>query len=441
MGVDGAANSVECDQSFEEDSPLLTTSDGSRRDQDSDNEEDGHPIDAYLEERRLGADGKDHDRHPSTSLIDAVDRFVHLVEEKKNIAHHTTTSRKDLLAVEQKKNENKKDSQGAIKKSTGLYLPPPLQSLDVTPAGMQPPAGVIVITGEDGDEYDVYKDATKVSAEYRKLSRPVRYFDDDVDGSGGNQAPTCFKCGLVGHMAKECPNPAKPRPCYLCAGYGHGSSHCPHTSCFRCGETGHQARDCSGVSEGTAAICRSCGRVDCKASHTADLLRAEGKCNREYMEEDLKRLGCMSCGGWGHANCMPLAQTAPHVSCYNCGDGGHTGLECRIGPTASVGAERRRLYHQTTHHQHQRSHHHHHQNTRHSHVPMQRLGVNNTWSKNTKSHQSLGPMRRHSAMPSSSSSSFHRTADRRRHTTAGTIDERNRRGTGGGGGISLWKRR
>ena len=435
----GAANSLESDQSLEEDSPVLTTSDSSSsglREQDSDNEEDGHPIDAYLEERRQSGAGKDHDRHPSTSLIDAVDRFVHLVEEKKNLAHHASTSSKDDGASQKNTTTNNNNKEDA-KKSKGLCLPPPLLSLDVAPPGVQPPTGVIVITAEDGEEYDVYKDATKVSAEYRKLSRPVRYFDDD-DGGDGNRAPTCFKCGLVGHLAKECPNPAKPRPCFLCAGYGHGSSHCPHTSCFRCGETGHQARDCGGTSADTVAICRSCGRVDCKASHTADLLRAEGKCNREYMEEDLKRVGCISCGKWGHANCMPLARTAPHVSCYNCGDGGHTGLECRVGPTASVAAERRRLYHQTTHHHNARH--------THGHVPMHRLGVNNTWSKNNKSHQSLGPMRRHGAMPSSSS---HRATDHRRHphnTTGSTNNDRRHgysrnRPQHGGGGMSLWKRR
>lgn len=56
-------------------------------------------------------------------------------------------------------------------------------------------------------------------------------------GSGGQRKGTpnrtppgaCFKCGVEGHWARQCPNPRVPtRPCPLCHAMGHWKSDCPN---------------------------------------------------------------------------------------------------------------------------------------------------------------------------------------------------------------------
>ena len=67
-----------------------------------------------------------------------------------------------------------------------------------------------------------------------------RYFDDDFEAA----ATRCYKCGGSGHMARDCVEEGRQRPCYLCAQFGHGSVVCPARLCFRCSRPGHMAREC-----------------------------------------------------------------------------------------------------------------------------------------------------------------------------------------------------
>uniref|UniRef100_A0AAV2LMI4 Zinc finger CCHC domain-containing protein 7 n=1 Tax=Knipowitschia caucasica TaxID=637954 RepID=A0AAV2LMI4_KNICA len=55
----------------------------------------------------------------------------------------------------------------------------------------------------------------------------------------------CKNCTKTGHLSKNCPEPQKIPPCFLCGTVGHIVSSCPHKHCNNCGLPGHLFNGCS----------------------------------------------------------------------------------------------------------------------------------------------------------------------------------------------------
>jgi len=222
------------------------------------------------------------------------------------------------------------------------------------------------------------------NAEMVRLLRMRRYFDDDFE----ENTKRCFKCGAAGHMARDCTNPPRLRSCYLCAEFGHDGRDCPNQLCWKCQRPGHQSRDCPFISshrnatsttnggphggkkrvrswdeEDTPTVCLKCGRADCPCAGYGDYARAEGGCTNSYKIKDLEKVRCYVCGKKGHLACtrtndststgtggdstvVPVLQLLPIIttklSCYNCGEGGHTAEKCWKEKPIPMRAERQR---------------------------------------------------------------------------------------------------
>ncbi|CDY38140.1 BnaA07g02430D [Brassica napus] len=150
-------------------------------------------------------------------------------------------------------------------------------------------------------------------------------------GNGGS----CFSCGEVGHMAKDCAG-----ECYNCGVVGHMAKDCRGGNryggrgsggegCYTCGDVGHFARDCRangggnvGGGGGGGNTCYTCGGV----GHMARVCTS-----RRPSGTGTGGGGpCYECGGIGHLarDCDRRGSGRSGGTCFTCGEEGHFARDC-----------------------------------------------------------------------------------------------------------------
>ncbi|KAK1270746.1 hypothetical protein QJS04_geneDACA012966 [Acorus gramineus] len=156
------------------------------------------------------------------------------------------------------------------------------------------------------------------NAVMRSLLRGPRYFDP-----GDAPFGTCYNCGEEGHTMAQCTVEKKKKPCYVCGKTGHEAKRCTQgKDCYICKKRGHQAKNCPEKYERIpqdSKICLQCG----------ELGHEMFSCRNEYDPDDLKEIQCYVCDRFGHLCCVNNLDMGPYeISCYNCGQSGHSGLGC-----------------------------------------------------------------------------------------------------------------
>jgi len=144
-------------------------------------------------------------------------------------------------------------------------------------------------------------------------------------GGKGGGPKACNNCGVVGHLAGQCTEPAQ---CHACGSTAHAVAECPNKDkmCDICGKVGHlkvkcrmeirkslkaePAADARVPRDASAKRCNNCGVV----GHLA------GQCSEPAQ--------CHACGSTAHA-----VAECPHreKTCGTCGKVGHLKVKCRMG--------------------------------------------------------------------------------------------------------------
>ncbi|XP_030003658.1 zinc finger CCHC domain-containing protein 7 [Sphaeramia orbicularis] len=121
----------------------------------------------------------------------------------------------------------------------------------------------------------------------------------------------CKNCNKTGHLSKNCSEPKKVSPCFLCGTPGHQSSDCPYKHCNNCGLPGHLYASCNE----RAYWHKTCHRCNMRG-HFFD---ACPEIWRQYHLTIKTGLPVMQLG-------EDKGRTPAY--CYNCAKRGHFGHDC-----------------------------------------------------------------------------------------------------------------
>ncbi|GAB1519873.1 hypothetical protein RhiTH_002944 [Rhizoctonia solani] len=206
-------------------------------------------------------------------------------------------------------------------KSNGLSLP---EHVTLWVEGNDVPAlegSTAALEIEDGIEYLDYEDdqATGIS----------RYFAPE---SAASSRKACRTCGEEGHIAKYC----KKLICLTCGERDdHDTRNCPmRVVCFNCGGKGHLSSTCP-QPRGRIG-CDRCGSSKHIPQRCPEQFKTYVYLSEEERLQVLKQRESLKSIGFGEGG---EGYIAPHIWCYNCGNGGHWGDDCKDSKPSSIPTE------------------------------------------------------------------------------------------------------
>lgn len=157
------------------------------------------------------------------------------------------------------------------------------------------------LVSDKDKEAQIYNKRKGVRIAVQRVSN--RYYTD--------KNVNCRNCNNLGHLSKNCPDPKKLPPCFLCGTPGHPARDCLKRHCKNCGLPGHLYDSCNENSYWN----RHCHRCNMKG-HYPD---ACPEIWRQYH---------LTTKHGPPVKQQPKRSRHSHAYCYNCSQKGHFGHAC-----------------------------------------------------------------------------------------------------------------
>ncbi|KMU80797.1 cellular nucleic acid binding protein [Coccidioides immitis RMSCC 3703] len=154
-----------------------------------------------------------------------------------------------------------------------MILPPGIPNRDLGSTGLTFSLATTAGEKDTSGSRDCNEPAKEKSCYRCGLTGHISRDCPQAGESGGARGQECYKCGQVGHISRECPQggesgEARGQECYKCGQVGHISRNCGQYSGYNGGgynagsyryggETGHVSRDCTTEGKGER-VCYKC---------------------------------------------------------------------------------------------------------------------------------------------------------------------------------------